>query len=147
MKIAFNFNMSCSRRVSLGALLFFWHASSAHAGPPSEEGHAGVSERLSAVAAYVAADYSGAVRNGQVLVQREYDEQRGLLKEARALWGELRPLDGPQAAKVALDTELSKLTSDVEARVDEKTVVGDARAIQLRLVNDFGLVLAPSSPP
>jgi high-affinity iron transporter len=148
MKLDFNFNCSFSVRCAalIGALLFS-SATSVWAEPPLEGGHDVLAERLAAVAAYVAADYPGAVRNGRVLVESEYEEQRGLLKEAQSLFIGLRPLAGHETAREALAEELGRLTSDIEGRADEKAIVTDARAIELRLINDFGLVLAPSVPP
>jgi high-affinity iron transporter len=97
-------------------------------------------QHLAALADYVAADYPGAVQNGKIVAQSEYDEQRGLIAEARTLAARL-----PNHEK--LDGELAKLAADVEAKADLEVIAADSRALHQRLIDDFGLVLAPLAPP
>ena len=108
---------------------------------------AGPRERLAALADYVAADYHGAVRDGRVLAASEYDEQRGLIAEARAIAARLTPAPGHAAAAAQLDAEIGKLVADVEHKAPEAEVAADCRAIHKRLIDDYGLVLAPLAAP
>jgi len=109
--------------------------------------HATPLERLAALTDYVAADYAGAVRDGKILVASEYEEQRGLIAEARAVATSLQPLAGHEAGRAALDGDVGKLVADVEAKAAEATVAADCRVVHKRLIDDFGLVLAPLAPP
>jgi high-affinity iron transporter len=104
-------------------------------------------ERLAALTDYVAADYAGAVRDGKILAASEYDEQRGLIAEARTLAASLAPLPGHEAARAALDGDVAKLVRDVDAKAPESAVAADCRALHKRLIDDYGLVLAPLAPP
>ncbi len=104
-------------------------------------------ERLAALTDYVAADYAGAVRDGKILAASEYEEQRGLIAEARALTGSLSPSPGHEAASDALEAEVGKLVRDVDAMASEQTVAADCRAVHKRLIDDYGLVLTPLAPP
>lgn len=104
-------------------------------------------ERLAALADYVAADYAGAVQDGRVVVESEYDEQRGLVGEARAIAATLTPSPGHEAARAALDAEVQRLVADVDRKAPEAVVVADCRAVRKRLYDDYGLVLAPLAPP
>ena len=104
-------------------------------------------ERLAALADYVAADYAGAVKDGKVLAASEYEEQRGLIAEARTLAATVNPLPGHDPSRAQLDADLGKLTGDVEQKATEAVVAGDCRALHKRLIEDYGLVLAPLAPP
>src|SRR4051812_23013476 len=84
-------------------------------------------QRLAALADYVAADYPGAVQKGQVVAQSEYDEQRGLIAEARLLAAKL-------PSHAALDADLQKLAADVEARAADAAVAADCRVLHRRLI-------------
>lgn len=104
-------------------------------------------ERLAALTDYVAADYAGAVKDGKILAASEYEEQRGLIAEARAIAASLSPVRGHEAARAALDAEIAKLVADVEAKASEETIAADCRAVHKRLLDDYGLVLTPLAPP
>lgn len=104
-------------------------------------------ERLAALTDYVAADYAGAVRDGKILAQSEYDEQRGLIAEARTIAASLSPARGHEAAGDALEAEVAKLVRDVDAKAPEETIAADCRAVHKRLLDDYGLVLTPLAPP
>src|SRR5258706_16399617 len=103
MKLVFNF-----------ILLTAATAGAARAGEQSEIQH------LAALADYVAADYPGAVQKGRVIARSEYDEQRGLISEARLLAAKL-------PSHQSLDAELQKLAADVEARASEAQEAADCR--------------------
>ncbi|HEX8954297.1 MAG TPA: FTR1 family protein, partial [Polyangia bacterium] len=109
--------------------------------------HATALERLAALTDYVAADYAGAVRDGKIVAESEYEEQRGLIAEARTIAASLSPTPGHEAARDALDDEVQKLVRDADAKASEETIAADCRAIHKRLIDDYGLVLAPLAPP
>lgn len=104
-------------------------------------------ERLAALADYVAADYNGAVRDGKILAASEYEEQRGLIAQARTLAATIKPTPGHESAAAALDGELGTLVAAVERKAPEAEVAADCRAVHKRLIDDYGLVLAPLAPP
>jgi high-affinity iron transporter len=104
-------------------------------------------QRLAALADYIAADYPGAVQGGRVIAPSEYEEQRSLLGQARELQSQLHPTSGVRDAAERLGSDLRRLADDLEARADEKQVAADCRAVHQRLIDDFGLVLAPLAPP
>jgi high-affinity iron transporter len=104
-------------------------------------------ERLAALTDYVAADYAGAVRDGKILAASEYEEQRGLIAEARTIAATLSPTAGHDEARAALAAEVGKLVADVDAKAPEAVVAADCRAVGKRLVDDYGLVLAPLAAP
>lgn len=108
---------------------------------------AGPRERLAALADYVAADYHGAVRDGRVIAASEYEEQRGLIAEARAVAARLVPAPGHADAAAQLQAEIGRLMADVERKAPEAEVAADCRAIHKRLIDDYGLVLAPLAAP
>ena len=70
MKTVFNF-------------IFVWGLLALPAGGAARAQRATPLERLAALTDYVAADYAGAVRDGKILAASEYEEQRGLIAEAR----------------------------------------------------------------
>ncbi|HWE30924.1 MAG TPA: FTR1 family protein, partial [Polyangia bacterium] len=117
------------------------------AGGPAHAQTATPLERLASLTDYVAADYAGAVRDGKILAASEYDEQRGLIAEARTLATSLSPSPGHEAARDALDADVRTLVRDVDAKAPEATVAADCRAVHKRLIDDYGLVLTPLAPP
>src|SRR3954467_12125607 len=58
--------------------------------------------RLAATVDYVAADYAGAVKNGEIVAAQEYREQQQMVGEALSLAKEVRPLTGHADAHDAL---------------------------------------------
>lgn len=104
-------------------------------------------EHLAALADYVAADYNGAVRDGKILAGSEYDEQRGLIAQARTLAATIQPPAGHEGAAAALDGDLRTLVAAVERKAPEAEVAADCRAVHKRLIDDYGLVLTPLAPP
>jgi high-affinity iron transporter len=104
-------------------------------------------ERLAALVDYVAADYPGAVLNGTVLSESELAEQQGMLSEAAGLARAAAPLDGHAGAANALARELETLVGDVRAHAHQDRVAADCRSVHKRLIDDYGLVLAPLAPP
>jgi high-affinity iron transporter len=117
------------------------------AGGAAEAQSAGPRERLAALADYVAADYAGAVQNGKVVTASEYEEQRGLIAEARAIAATLTPSPGRETARAALDDEVRRLVADVDRKAPEAEVAAECRAVHKRLIDDYGLVLSPLAAP
>ncbi len=103
--------------------------------------------RLAALVDYVAADYPGAVKNGKVVAESEFQEQQGMIAEAHTVFLGLQPTPGHEAARLQLSTELGVLEKDVLGRAAEQRIADDCRAIHKRLLDDYGLVLAPLAPP
>lgn len=114
--------------------------------PAGAEGPGNV-ERLASLVDYVAADYPGAVKAGRVVAESEYQEQKTTVAEAQSLARTIRPSSGHEAAQAGLDVELAKLSADVGALASEETIAADARAVHRRLLDDYGLTLAPLAPP
>src|SRR5579871_6750147 len=113
--------------------------------PSSADADEGDLQRLAALVDYVAADYPGAVRDGRVVAQTEYDEQRGLVRDAAAL---ARALPAPDAAsRDALLADLAAVERAVDGKQSPGAVLAACRAARARLVDRFGLTLAPSAPP
>lgn len=96
--------------------------------------------RLAAMLDYVAADYAGAVADGRVVDQPEYDEQLIFLRDAGALLAELPPeTAGPFVAELA---EVRELVTQV---APSERVATSARGLRKRLLAAFGVVFAPTS--
>lgn len=117
-------------------------AAAAQAGEPG----GGDLQRLAALVDYVAADYAGAVQGGKVLAAAEYEEQRGLLRDAAELVRRV-PAPRTEAAREALAGEMAALARAVDAKATPEQVAALCRGIRTRLVNDFGLALVPLAPP
>ena len=103
--------------------------------------------RLAALVDYVAADYPGAVKGGQIIAPSEYEEQGGMVAEARALARTVTPRAGHDSARPELAVEVARLDEDFRAHVSEERLAADSRAIHKRLLDDYGLVLSPIAPP
>lgn len=113
--------------------------------PPEVE-----AQRLAHLMSYIAADYGGAVKDGAITSQAEYDEQRSLLKEAGSIAARL---DGaPRPAGVPATSEkLAALVSAVSAKVDAKGAEAEVAtsAIKARsaALAAFGVSEAPKEMP
>lgn len=109
----------------------------------------GAVQRLAAIVDYVAADYPGAVRDGQVLSATEYEEQANMVRDARALADKVVALDGAKrdASHAALVADLDRLVAAVAGKAEPRVVADAARTIRQQLIDDFGLVLVPPGPP
>jgi high-affinity iron transporter len=104
-------------------------------------------EKLASLVDYIAADYPGAVKDGKVIAESEFKEQQGMIAEAHEVFLGLHPTAGHEAARLALSTELGVLEKDVIGRASEDRIAADCRQIHKRLLDDYGLVLAPLAPP
>lgn len=98
-------------------------------------------QRVAQMVDYVAADYAGAVRDGQVLQASEYDEQRELLGEARKLVPEL---SGSEAERAALAGQLAEVVQAVEAKAAPDEVQRRCRTVRSTLKAAFHLRMVPT---
>jgi high-affinity iron transporter len=92
---------------------------------------------------YVGVDYAGAVKDGKVLDQGEYDEQLEFVAQARVLIGQLDAR--PERATLAADADrLVALVKDKRPGPDVATL-----ATQLRwaIIKAYGVEVAPKRPP
>src|SRR5437867_3979083 len=116
---------------------FIWAASLATTfcpGVARAEGRDPVA-RLAALVDYVAADYPGAVKGGRIVAPSEYEEQGGMVAEARALASTVAPRAGHDAARAGLAVEIARLDADFRAYASEEKLAEDARAIHRRLLD------------
>lgn len=101
-------------------------------------------QRVAALVDYVAADYAGAVRDGQVISAAEYAEQRNLLGEAQKLVAGLAA--GSAADRAALEEQLQALLRAVDERAPLEQVQERCRAVRAALRDRFHLHLVPTGP-
>lgn len=92
---------------------------------------------------YVAADYGGAVVDGQIANAQEYDEQVGFLADARLRVQSLPP----SKAAAALSLTLDHAVALVAARASQAEVTEVCRQVRQELLRITGVTLAPSTPP
>ena len=109
-----------------------------------ESGDGGDGQRLVALIDYVGADYGGAVSDGKVVSEFEYEEQRGFLEAAVTL--------APRAAKnpadgAAILTRIAALKTAVDAKVDAAQVASLGRAAREEIVSRLGLLTTPLKRP
>jgi high-affinity iron transporter len=109
-------------------------------GPAARPGGDDV-RRFCAILDYVSSDYAGAVKDGQVLSEGEYEEQRSFVRDAAALATKLPASAGDAAG------ELAKVSALVDAKASPDEVAGAARALARRVLDATGVVLAPSVAP
>ncbi|MEK6606433.1 MAG: FTR1 family protein [Myxococcota bacterium] len=93
-------------------------------------------EQLVGLLDYVAGDYAGAVKDGRVVAQAEYDEQKAFVADARALARSLGQPDAPFAALAAL----------VAGVVPPADVARAARALRDELVARLRVAVVPARP-
>ena len=104
----------------------------------------GDGQRLVALVDYVAADYPGAVKDGQVLSAYEYEEQLGFLETALAL--------APKAASgaedgAALRGRIESLQAAVQSKAEAHVVAALGRSAHQEIVSRLGLVTTPGKRP
>ena len=92
---------------------------------------------------YVAADYSGAVRDGTVVSATEYAEMREFVATARGSLGSLPA--SPQ--RVTLDEQAAALVRAVEAKAAPSDVSARAHALADALLAMYPATTAPAQPP
>lgn len=107
-------------------------------------------QRLAHLMSYVAADYGGAVKDGNVTSQSEYEEQRSLLKEAASIAARLDQAPKPATAQ-ASPAKLADLVGAVAAKVDAKAsdteVAADAGKARAASLAAFGVSETPKELP
>ncbi len=101
--------------------------------------------RVVALIDYVAADYGGAVRDGQVLDENEYKEQLAFLKEATERASALP--SGKEDARAKVATALDAATQLALTRASPLKVADAMRAAREVLIRGYDVQLAPSLPP
>src|SRR5581483_2372076 len=94
-------------------------------------------EKVAGLIDYLAADYPGAVKDGRVVAPGEDGEQGGLLEEAKRL----------AQAGAALSAELDAVDRAFAGRASEQELAAACQKVHRRLVDDYGLTLAPTAPP
>ncbi|MEZ4307315.1 MAG: cytochrome c [Polyangiaceae bacterium] len=113
--------------------------------PPEVE-----AQRLAHLMSYVAGDYGGAVADGVVTSQAEYDEQRALIKEAAGIAGRLDAAAKPAGVPV-LEVKLATLVGEVAAKVEakgaESEVAGAATKVRSAALLAFGVSETPKELP
>ena len=92
---------------------------------------------------YVAVDYPGAVKDGQVADQGEYDEQVEFVVQARNLIGQLEG----RPEKVALAADADRLVALVKDKRPGDEVAGRATRLRWAIIKAYGVEVAPKRPP
>ena len=145
MKMKFNFNIIVAAAVLLGGCRPTPPAATAVPAPLRDGGDV---QRLVSLLDYVAADYGGAVRGGQVIQADEYDEQIRFLADARKIAGELvvaRSQSDP--ASDPLVHGVQGVADLVAAKAEPPAVEQACRTVKASVVERFGLRTAPAGRP
>lgn len=92
---------------------------------------------------YLAVDYAGAVKDGKVVSQSEYDEMKEFVRTART------KIEGLEAKgeKAALIAQATELEAAIGARAEASKVGTLSKALAKHLVAAYPVPLAPSSIP
>ncbi|MBK5256836.1 MAG: FTR1 family protein [Vicinamibacteria bacterium] len=109
----------------------------------SEAQDGGDGQRLVSLVDYVAADYGGAVSNGEVVSAFEYEEQLGFLETASALAGAVAdPL-----SRATIGARVNALRDAVRRKADPSVVASLGRAAREDIVSTLGLLTTPRGRP
>lgn len=92
---------------------------------------------------YLAVDYAGAVQDGKIVAQSEYDEMREFAQTAHDKIAALE--DKPERAALLRETEV--LQSEIAAKSDVTRVGGLAKALANHLIAVYPVPLAPTALP
>ena len=92
---------------------------------------------------YLAVDYPGAVQNGRIVSQLEYDEMR----EFSASVSQRLAALPEHPARAALAADAAALEQAIARRADPPEVDRRARSLASRLLAAYPVPLAPASPP
>lgn len=92
---------------------------------------------------YLAADYAGAVKNGEVVSASEYDEMREFARHARDRVDALPPT----AATATLREQADKLVQLIDAKAPESDVARQAHALTDTLLQAYPIPTAPTKAP
>ncbi len=103
----------------------------------------GDGQRLVSLVDYVAADYGGAVSNGQVVSAFEYEEQLGFMETASAL---ASGVENPEE-RAAIGARVEALRQAVRARADPSLVSSLGRTARDEIVSALGLLTTPRGRP
>jgi len=95
---------------------------------------------------YVAQDYSGAVSNGKILNQSEYDEQLQFATSAQSLVKELKSA-GVLDNNSNLSDQVSELKGQIDQKADRNTIAVIAHQIKDEVIKQTGMKVAPMSWP
>jgi len=125
------------------AVLFWLGTAAANEGTKQAAERA--TQRVAQVVDYVAADYAGAVRDGQVIEASEYAEQADLLAAARKLLPELSPAAVDSASLPTLTTQLAAVEKAVADKASPQTVQALCRSVRETLKSAFALRMVPAA--
>jgi high-affinity iron transporter len=104
----------------------------------------GDGQRLASLIDYVSADYGGAVSDGVVVSEFEYEEQIGFLKTAL----DLVPRAAENSAdRAALLSRITALQDAVVAKANASIVAGLGRAARDEIISRLGLITTPRKRP
>ena len=92
---------------------------------------------------YVGVDYPGAVKDGKILDQGEYDEQVEFVVQARGLIGQLEAR--PERAALAADGD--RLVGLVKDKRPGDDVAALATRLRWAIIKAYGVEVAPKRPP
>ncbi len=107
-----------------------------------EEAATRQTQQVASLVEYIAADYPGAVKDGKVLDESEYAEQRNLLEEASKLLPKLGGSDSDQARLVEA---LGAVRVAVETKAAGELVGARCRAVRQILKDAYRLKMVPAS--
>ncbi|WP_232820923.1 FTR1 family protein [Dyella sp. C11] len=125
--------------IALAAGLIF---SSAHAQQASADPATSVPQTWQMLD-YLAADYAGAVHQGQVVSASEYDEMREFARHARERVQALPP----SAATPTLHAQADQLVALIDAKAPEADVARQAHALTDTLLQAYPIPTAPTKAP
>lgn len=108
----------------------------------SEEEAMRQTQQVASLVEYIAADYPGAVKDGKVLDESEYAEQRNLIEEASKL---LPKLGGAESSQARLAAALQAVRVAVEAKESGALVSERCRAVRQILKEAYQLKMVPAS--
>jgi high-affinity iron transporter len=101
-------------------------------------------QRLIHILGYTASDYGGAVKEGAVVSQLEYDEQLSLLSDAQKIAETLKAHPG---VPPDLSAAVSQVRSLVEKKASAEQVSAAVGAVRTQVITAFRLVQAPTAQP
>src|SRR5688572_24055183 len=138
----FNFNIA-------GALLLAAAACRPAAAPAPSAPDGSDVQRLVALLDYIAADYGGAVRGGQIVDAFEYEEQQRFVQDVRQIAAGLIETREGGAAGAAdpLVSGIGAVGDLVAARAEPGDVAARCHAVKAAVVERFGLRTAPVGRP
>jgi high-affinity iron transporter len=105
-------------------------------------------QRLVHILGYTAGDYGGAVANGAILNETEYEEQLSLLNDAGKIAASLRApitVGGTPAADFA--GQVARVRALVERKAPEAEVGAAVAEVRAAVTRAFQLAEAPAAPP